>query len=176
MKNIMVDIETLSTIPGGTILQIGAVEFVPETGEIISEFLVNINREDSICWGFTTSVETVQWWEKQSKEAKDSLNNPKPVSVCEALTQFNQFVKDSTIWCHANFDLPFICVALAKIDTKPSWYFKNYVDLRTLFRFHNYDVKKCIRNEDNIYHSAIGDCKFQIECVQEAITKGKING
>ncbi len=173
MKNIMVDIETLNTVPGGIILQIGAVEFIPETGEILSpEFLVNIDREDSSFYDFTINLKTVAWWEKQSAEAKACLNNPKPIGVVKALTKFNDFVKDSTIWCHANFDLPFICYGLAKFNIEPSWYFKDYVDLRTLFRIYDYDIKNCTRIENNIHHSALGDCKFQIQCVKEALARG----
>ena len=61
----MIDIETLDTIPGAVVFEIGVVEFDPLTGETYREFFESIRIEESIEYGLTTDAETMEWWQKQ---------------------------------------------------------------------------------------------------------------
>ena len=77
MRHIMLDIETLSTRSNAALVSIGACTFDPEhvDGDTDNRFLVGIDPEwyDSVFHAFDVDPETVKWWSKQSKAARDSL-------------------------------------------------------------------------------------------------------
>ena len=59
----MIDIETLSTKRGGTILEVACVAFNSEG--YVDAYVGIFSREESEADGFTVSASTVKWWEKQ---------------------------------------------------------------------------------------------------------------
>ena len=67
----MLDIEALGSKPGSVILSIGAVKFAG--GKILHEFYRRIDPQSCIDAGLKIDVDTVMWWMKQSKEARDAL-------------------------------------------------------------------------------------------------------
>jgi hypothetical protein len=72
MKDIMLDLETLGTKPGGIILSIGAAQFDLKKGLIDADntFYENIQISDSVEKGFTITGETIEWWFKQDDNAR----------------------------------------------------------------------------------------------------------
>jgi len=68
LKHVMIDIETLGTRPGDIILSIGAVKF--DANGLGEEFYVTINPESSKAIGLRAQKSTLEWWDKQSPEAK----------------------------------------------------------------------------------------------------------
>lgn len=82
---LMVDIETLDTLPTAIPLSIGAVVFDPyvtDTFETLRNraFYVNIDRLDAERYGLTASQGTLAWWQQQSAEAWAALQtNPRPL-------------------------------------------------------------------------------------------------
>lgn len=91
--NVMIDIETLSTHTNASILSIAAVEFNKFTGEIGKSFYVNISPSEWTNNGRHIDGNTIQWWLKQDKEARESLLNENNTSDLKtALYNLSKFI------------------------------------------------------------------------------------
>ena len=83
-RQIVVDLETLSSRPNSCIISIGAVAFTLQDG-ITEEFLINVDPVTCKEVGLHISKETIQWWSTQSKEAIDSWKkDPVPLQPVHA--------------------------------------------------------------------------------------------
>ena len=77
IAHVMIDLETLGTLPGSVILSIGAVVFDPSKpiSECIEgQFYCVVNTEDSLRHGLKLNQATLDWWERQSQEAREVLH------------------------------------------------------------------------------------------------------
>jgi hypothetical protein len=163
MNDVMVDLETLGTVPGSVILSIGAVAF--DEMEVAAEgFYVPIRRVDCELAGLSTSSETLAWWEKQTPEARKVLADPTGVSLAEALNSFNdyleQFGDTVSIWGDgANFDNPLLAVAYDKASIRPAYKFWNERCYRTVKN--QYPDVKLART--GTHHNALDDARCQAE-------------
>ena len=180
-RHVMLDIETLHTVPGGVILQVGAVEFDPGTGDTGASYIANIRVDSSIKAGLNIKGDTLKWWMNQSEAARKSLYDPAPVNLESAMGGLNSFLADATVWCHATFDLPFVAVALEAAGFGPSWKYNAYVDLRTLWRLTGFDAMTFNESysgeeETGAAHSALGDCRRQAKAVKAAYDAAKARG
>lgn len=161
MKDIMIDIETLSHKSNGVIISIGAVYFDIKTGNIGSRFYINIDPESCIKSGLTMSSSTVMWWMQQDKQAINKLSK----NACDlryALQQLDRFVDFDSILCgnSARFDLGMLNNAYDALDMPLPWKYYQERDVRTLVAF-NPELKKQIIND--LPHDAISDCLYQIK-------------
>jgi hypothetical protein len=136
MNNIMIDIETLGTVPGSIVLSIGAVYFGPEgLGE---EFYAVIDRRDSEALGLTFDADTVEWWTKQCDGARAVLLQSLDASVAqpldEVLGRFSDYVKPNCkIWGNgADFDNVLVAALYRIIGKEVPWRFWNNRCYRTL--------------------------------------------
>jgi hypothetical protein len=86
-EDVMLDLETLGTKPGSVVLSAGAVEFSAELG-LGRRFYRVISIEDSMRAGLTTDNNTIQWWEKQSDEARLVLADARDIEVAMPLIDF----------------------------------------------------------------------------------------
>ena len=120
-KHIMIDFETLSTNPNAAVLSLGAVAFTKD-GLTDQEFYVNIDSVNCINLGLHVSQATVDWWAKQSQEAKDALEEDKK-DLLTALTLFSAWVRHvsgSHLWGNgADFDNPILksCYEAVNVNT-----------------------------------------------------------
>jgi len=94
--NVMLDLETLGTKPGSVILSIGAVEF--DKDGLYREFYKEIDVVSSKGWGMTADASTLEWWGKQSPEARATFdrchaNSVEVAGLGVVLTEF-------TAWLH----------------------------------------------------------------------------
>jgi len=161
--NVMVDLETLGTVPGSVILSIGAVAF--------DEFVVSgegfyraIRRETCEQAGLKVSPETEVWWAKQSPEARSVLIDTSAVSLEDALRRFNewlsQFPDTVSIWGNgANFDNPLLACAYEAVGIKPYYKFWNERCYRTVKNQYP-DVEL---ERKGTYHNALDDARCQAE-------------
>lgn len=162
MKHIMVDLETMGTVPGSVILSIGAVFFDAEgLGE---EFYLPISRAHSTEMGLKESADTQKWWAKQSAAARkviDEAEHPEAPTLHEALDAFTKFVKQDTnvkVWGNgADFDNPLLACAYDAIDLKQAWISWNGRCYRTLKNIA--PGPKLVRV--GTYHNALDDAKSQ---------------
>lgn len=166
MIDMMVDLETLGQTPGCVILSIGCVMFGPKgLGE---EFYVVVNTDDSKKQGLFTEPSTVEWWERQSPEAREVLkqaaNKKDSVPLKVALDKLSDFVRANgggKLRIHgngANFDEPILAVAYFKALRDAPWKFFNS-------RCHRTNKSKGARSlepkREGTYHNALDDAKHQ---------------
>lgn len=162
--NIMVDLETLGSTPGCSILSIGAVKFDAEG--LGSEYY-RIIRHNS-CPQLFEEDDTVAWWNRQAPEARkilDDVKGDKAIPLQDALIGFNKFVKLSgirwtTVWGNgSDFDNAILACAYRAAKVQPEWKFWNNRCYRTLKNLHG-DVPF---NRQGTYHNALDDAKSQAE-------------
>ncbi len=123
MRDIMIDLETLSTRPDAMIVAIGAVKFGPEgLGE---EYYAVVDTRYAV--GHIDAM-TVAWWMRQGEEAREifqeGFRNTKHIAA--ALEGLIGFVGDAPdqvrVWGHgASFDLPIIESAFRACCRKTPW-------------------------------------------------------
>lgn len=83
-KNIMCDLETLGLANDAIILSIGMVVF--DNNGVIATYYAKLDVEEQRTLGRTTTQSTLDFWEKQTPEARSVLDPNQPtVSVTEAL-------------------------------------------------------------------------------------------
>ena len=169
----MVDIETLGTEPGCVILSIGAAIFQPRGTGHGATFYRNIDLSSSLMHGLSYSQSTLEWWQKQSKEASSRFGL-EAVSVEDAMFDFVDWMNKNSnrkFWCQgATFDAPLIEAVLKKLDIKTPWDFWGVRDTRTVYDVCEFNDKSVKR--EGTYHNALDDSIHQIKCVQEALRSG----
>lgn len=170
----MVDIETLGTRLGSIILSIGAVAFDPKTGKMGEEFYCNIHTWSCVGAGLLCDMGTIDWWRKQSEEAKKRFYDPEPVDLGYGLTLFsNWFGKERLIgiWSHGlTFDIPMLTVAMERLGKRVPWNFKNARDTRTLFDLCPADFgREVVMDKGGTAHHALSDAKYQAKLVIAAM-------
>jgi len=129
MKNIMVDLETLGTVPGCAILSIGAVYFDTEEGvDTANAFYTPISRKSCEEAGLWEDPETIDWWKRQGPAAQKVLKAAaakKAPTLDAALDAFDAFIKQNTsvkVWGNgADFDNPIMAVAYSALGRKQGW-------------------------------------------------------
>ena len=167
MNNIMVDIETLGTAPGSVVLSIGAVYFGPEgLGE---KFYEVIDKRDSLERGLTTDKSTVDWWAKQSADARkvliDAVTDDVALPLDEVLKRFSVYVKPGCkVWGNgAGFDNPLIEALYRNVGKPAPWKFwdsRCFRTLKALFPI-NETVKKVVAH--NALQDAIDQAKLAVK-------------
>lgn len=164
MNNIMLDLETMGTSPGCPILSIGAVYFDPVNGRLGDEFYAAIQLVDSVRQGFKPEGATIEWWLKQSDEARDALfKNPLPVVT--ALIKFKSFVNSPKVamWAKGpSFDCVILRKAYEMMGIDEPWYFRGDRDMRTLEQIAKYKgVMIPSFPRTGTHHNALDDAKYQ---------------
>lgn len=166
-KSIMVDLETLGTVPGCAILSIGAIEFGVD-GVTENAFYKVLNKASCMEAFLSISRSTEEWWRKQGPEAREVLvhaeDPDKSVPLVPALQMFNDYLRsfgdDVLVWGNgADFDNAILQVAYSVAGVNPAWKFYNNRCYRTLKSLHP-DVKL---ERTGTYHNALDDARCQAE-------------
>lgn len=169
MNDVMLDLETLGTHPGCTILSIGAVAFDPVTGAIGPEFHAVVNRVSCYEFGLREQLETLAWWNEQSEEAKTTLkaaSGPGSFLIDVALRKFSFFLREVEsnigsgirVWGNgADFDQPILAAAYHATATELPWKHWNSRCYRTLKSLD--PMTKAVR--DGTHHNAVDDARTQ---------------
>ena len=71
MKHVMVDLETLGTLPGCAIMSVGAVFF--DASGLGAEFYMVARQDSCTKAGLTIDAETASWWAQQAPDAQRVL-------------------------------------------------------------------------------------------------------
>ena len=89
-----IDLETIDTSPGATVLSLGAIKFNPlDDSEPHSELYLKIDIDQQDRLGRTVSDSTIEWWGKQDAKIRDeAFDQTGAVSVEEALKQISKWV------------------------------------------------------------------------------------
>lgn len=162
--DLMIDIETMGNTPGAAILSIGAV-FIKD-GKLAEEFYRRIDLDSCIKSGLKMDASTVEWWLKQSDDARASITIEKGQELYHVLHEFASFVKVSTIGCGdlqvwgnaSTFDVVLMEEAYRKSFIPLPWAFWTHRCYRTLKNLFPGVAKP---EFTGIKHHALDDAKFQ---------------
>jgi len=165
--DVMVDLETLGTVPGCVVLSIGAVAFNAQTGELGPEFYIVVNTDDCISQGLHINEDTMDWWEKQSEEARQVLieagDKDKSIPLARSLNEFNDYLyqvglKQVKIWGNgADFDNAILACCYNALGRKVPWSPWNGRCYRTLKNL----IEGPSLKREGTYHNALDDAKSQ---------------
>ena len=171
MNHVMIDLETLGTRPGDTILSIGAVKF-DHTG-LGEEIHLTIDAESCKAVGLRAQKSTLEWWAKQSPEARKAAFSGE-LSLEAALLKLTMWMPPldiAVVWGNgANFDNALLAAAYRaqKLDTP--WQFWNDRCYRTVMNL--FPQAKAARV--GTHHNALDDAKTQALRLIEVTTANKI--
>ena len=163
-KQIVVDLETLSTHPNACIVSIGAV--LIEDMEITDTFYINVDGRTCKEAGLHIEQDTIKWWGEQSKEAQEAWQK-NPVPLQEAIDKFTLWYgKESIpIWGYgANFDVVILESAYRALDMNIPWKFWDISCLRTLMNVLDKRLPKA--NNHNALDDATAEAKVLIEILK----------
>lgn len=173
-SDISIDLETLSTSNRARILSIGACSFNRETGMIGKQFYVTLEPPiDAIGKNIETSDATVEWWSKQSPEAKVALERNRQ-GYAAGLTAFMFWMRgfDSSkvqVWANdPSFDCAILKHSLGTHGNPAPWTFYNERSYRTIK-----EIGKKVAGIDyakldivNAYkHHALEDAMYQAKVI-----------
>lgn len=130
MTNIIIDLETLGQSPGCIILSIGA--YCLETKET---FYRAVSIDSNLKLGLTMDASTLQWWMKQSDDARKVFNEPSVTlnAALLALSQWmSQFSKVNVWGDGAMFDLSILEAAYRAAKLNYPWHYTQCCCYRTL--------------------------------------------
>lgn len=165
-----IDLETLDTKPGATILSLGAVKFDPKSdSEPHSELYIKIDIDEQDKLGRSVSDSTIEWWSKQDPAAMEEAFDPEGrLSVEEALRQVTKWcVGLDVLWGQGyGFDMTILEDMYRSVGMPIPWNFWQVRDSRTLFAACNKDPRK-ILGQNNL-HNALADAYFQGKGIQLA--------
>jgi hypothetical protein len=162
--HVMVDLETLGTVPGCIVLSIGAVYF-DRTG-LGREFYTVVKRQTCTRAGLFADADTLAWWQRQPEAAKAVLKQAAKggagvLALPAALRAFNAFLVcpgGAKVWGNgADFDNPILRVAYDKTGIVPGWAPFNGRCYRTLKNgLHGPKLTRV-----GTHHNALDDAKSQ---------------
>lgn len=164
--HVMLDLETLGKRAGCGVLSIGAREFVPYEDRIGRAFYEVVNRASCAKKGLTEDRETLDWWSRQSEEARQVLRDAEncPQGLGGALIKLTGWLqqfgkKELYIWGNgADFDQPILYAAFEACSMPVPWLFYNNRCYRTLRAFGNVKTEP---PRHGVHHNALDDATTQ---------------
>jgi hypothetical protein len=173
----MLDIETLGTSSNALVISISAVIFDMSSKEVGEKFEIGLNQEQQLTNGAIIDEETVEWWDKQSDEAKEMLERLEKIDITEALNKFNSWVKANfsapskiKLWGNgATFDNVIVENLYKRHDIKFAIPYYAHKDVRTLAYAAKINTFKY--KFEGVKHNGIDDCLHQINYCQDAYIK-----
>lgn len=169
MMDVMIDLETLATVPDAIVVSIGAIAFDIENGVLGQTFYMAPSVSEQIENGRRLDPDTLKWWMNQSDAAKRVFNEKsKPVAnVLTTMTQWYKSIPAETkkiqVWGNgSSFDISIMEHIFRQLNIGIPWGYSKVMDLRTFKRFvaKGVDVRKGGTN-----HNALDDAKSQAQYV-----------
>ncbi|MFV7281621.1 3'-5' exoribonuclease domain-containing protein [Citrobacter cronae] len=174
--HLMVDMETMGNSPDAPIVSIGAVFFDPSTGNTGAEFYQVVSLESSMSFGMKPDASTIQWWLKQSSEARSAILVDEAMGLLETLELLADFIAENAangshtvqLWGNGcSFDNVILRRAYALTDTPFTVPFWNDRDVRTMVEL---GKSVGINPRFNIpfegeMHNALSDARHQVKYV-----------
>lgn len=193
IKHYMLDIETLSTKPNAVVLSIGAVEFNPETGDIIREFYQELDLQDQP--DRHIDISTIQWWADRCKENESNLDllaKPKlqRLSTLMVLGMLDTFINEPqsedlfgykprcielerdefnvAVWaCDPDFDIAILNNLYESVYLRCPWRYNEPKSVRTIRLLA--EMKGIELPKSKASHNALEDCIRQVKEVSTFI-------
>jgi hypothetical protein len=164
----MIDIETLGTLPGSVITQLGLAKFSEEHGiqVIISQ---HIELKSCLDAGLVIDQSSLHWRFKENLPFYTHSKTVVPLKA--ALGKFFSYIeKDELTWADpVNFDLPLLEVAAARVGLQVPWHRQNTRDARSFPFYSKSELKR-----ETAPHDAADDAIHQARCLVAAM--GSLRG
>lgn len=174
--HLMVDMETMGNSPDAPIVSIGAVFFDPSTGNTGAEFYRVVSLESSMSFGMKPDASTIQWWLKQSSEARSAILVDEAMGLRETLELLADFIAENAtngshtvqLWGNGcSFDNVILRRAYALTETPFAVPFWNDRDVRTMVELGKsvgINPRFDIPFEGDM-HNALSDARHQVKYV-----------
>lgn len=176
MSHLMLDLETLGVSTEAPLISIGAIFFDLSSGTQYAEFYRVVHLSSALEFGQPEPA-TLQWWMKQSDEARSVFNEPDSLSMKTILVEFSDFIKrfgdeNVKVWGNgSSFDNAILASAYRKQSIDLPWDFRNDRDVRTIIdlakELKNFDARAAIKMNEYAHH-ALHDAKYQAAYVSAA--------
>jgi len=163
--DVMLDIETLDTLPESVILTIGAVKFDPYSNKIGDGLYIKPDVDEQIVKGRTINEDTLNWWGTQAEDVREeALGMEDRISIEEMYRQLNRFlVGAENVWAQGPvFDMVILAHIYRQYGWPTPWQYWQVNDSRTLFKVHG-DPR--VKGKAGL-HNALEDCVSQAQAVQ----------
>lgn len=180
--DVMIDLETLGTVPGSVVLSIGAACSDSNT----ESFYDKIDIRDSLYAGLTADPATLKWWSQQSREAWLESTKVVPVpgeqdgqdTLRSRLGRFTAWLevlrkgpdhsatgRKLRLWGDAaSFDLVLLACAYRAANMPVPWKYTEEHCYRTLRQ-----ILKSDKPASKLQHDALGDARAQLLHLQELL-------
>ena len=174
--HLMVDMETMGNSPDAPIVSIGAVFFDPSTGNTGAEFYRVVSLESSMSFGMKPDASTIQWWLKQSPEARSAILVDEAMGLLETLELLADFIAENAangshtvqLWGNGcSFDNVILRRAYVLTETPFAVPFWNDRDVRTMVELGKsvgINPRFDIPFEGDL-HNALSDARYQVKYV-----------
>jgi exodeoxyribonuclease VIII len=171
MKHVMADLETMGLRPDAAIVSIGACCF--DIAQITHKFHTAVSLADCTRLGLTTDKSTVDWWFKQTPEARSAWQRPDAPPLLEAMSEFTSWLRtlgspeSVAIWGNgAAFDPVLLESAYRALGADPYWRYYNVMCFRTLRNtFPDVSAPPFLGEK----HNALDDAVHQAEHLQKIL-------
>lgn len=177
MKDVMIDIETLSTQNNAAIIAIGAVAFDRRSGELGPELSISVDLKSCQAAGLHIDAGTVMWWMQQSEQARRKLFSEPRETLTGALLHLDNWLrkfmeKDYRVWGNGTtFDNVLLHSAYRAVGQRAPWSYKQDACYRTM---KNLLPQVDLPPQDGVAHDAVSDARNQarhlcliFQCLQE---------
>lgn len=171
MKHIMIDLETLGTTVDSVILSIGAVKFDLDSDKMDDAgFYASVSIDSNLDIGRVVNESTINWWMKQSAEARQVFAEPKQ-SLEAALASLSEWAGHNKriVWSNgANFDIPMLEHAYNKLGWSAPWEFYNTRCVRTYKSLPAAARVPKPANDHNALRDAVNQARY-VQAIQAAM-------
>lgn len=161
----MIDLETLALTSDAVVVSVGACccDLEKSTFDIVSEYYsaVYVNETQS---RRALDISTVNFWLKQSEEARAVFVDPNKKTVYEAVQDIIADMVDfkpTTVWSKGvDFDIPIIEHVLKQMGWPVPWTYKQRMCYRTVAEIHKSVMQPIALPQ--FKHHALRDAKYQL--------------
>jgi hypothetical protein len=177
--DVMLDLETLGSVPRCVILSIGAVAFDPtgfDASDMSQTFHAHIDVRSSQSAGLMIDGATVMWWLGQSEEARQGLLTAETGELRSVLERYAAWlgqVRPARIWAKGpSFDCAILAAAFRAVGMEAPWRYGDERCVRTVLDMAGMPSDIAAhRTEADVRHSALGDAVAQARAVWAALAK-----
>jgi hypothetical protein len=168
--HVMWDIESLDTRPSAIVLSVGAVCFDPNSDELGPSFHAILDLKTQAARGRTLSIDTIDWWNQQSIEARQVFAPAERIPVVDALHSLSFLLQEAeAVWGNgADFDNVIIGSLYESFDMRRAW---------------SYGRNRCFRTVKSmalpktyvapvragVHHNALDDARYQAQVLQAIV-------
>ena len=171
-SHFMLDIETLGVRPTSVVLSVAFVKFTP--GKSVSESGIYrvLDRKKQSVLGRTLDQETLDWWNRQSQEARKVLDDKNASCPLIAAADFNKFIKafpePHFVWAKSPaFDVAIMKSLYEMLDMEWPFTFNHELDVRTAMWIGK--RKGFTKVSGVVAHNALADAKAQIQDISVCV-------